>query len=345
MFCLTLRPIARAALLAAMLLPALAAASDVDEVQKLMQKGSYKEALTLADKAIASKPRDANLRFLKGVLLAQLDRKQEAAVVFTGLTQDFPTLAEPYNNLGVLLAGSGELDRAREVLLRATQVAPAYATAHENLGDLYARLSAQSYEKASQLDGASAKAKSKLALARDLSNAAVSGSAPASVAAAPRAAPVPAQAAAEASMPPARSPAKQAIVVNGASSPAPAAATAAQAAASPEEKAVLEAVRKWAQAWSARDISQYLASYASDFHPANGADLETWKAERKKRIEGRDNIQVQVLQPAVKVDGKEARVKFMQVYESGKLKSRDVKELVLTRDGQNWLIREENVKG
>jgi hypothetical protein len=52
-----------------------------------------------------------------------------------------------------------------------------------------------------------------------------------------------------------------------------------------------------------------------------------------------------VLQPAVKLEGAQATVKFIQVYESGKLKSRDVKELVMTREGQNWLIREEAVKG
>lgn len=338
----------RAALLVFLSLPLFSAAAEVDDAQKLMQKGAFREALTVVDKGIASKPRDANLRFLKGVLLAQLDRKQEAAAVFTALTQDFPQLAEPYNNLGVLLAGSGELERARDVLERAVQVAPGYATAHENLGDLYARLSTQSYEKAAQLDVGNAKTRNKLVLARELSNAvATAGGAP--------------TAANEAALPPARSPARQSIVVNGASGPTPAstpakvagsgtpaakAPVAANAApASPEEKAVLDAVQQWAQAWSARDLKHYLASYAADFRPAHGASLEAWKAERSKRINNKGAIQVQVLQPVVKLEGDKASVKFIQVYEAGTLKSRDVKELVLVRQGQEWLIQQEKVGG
>jgi tetratricopeptide (TPR) repeat protein len=336
MACLFTPARSRALLLVSLLFPLLAAASEVDDIQKLMQKGAYKDALTLADKSIASKPRDANLRFLKGVLLAQMDRKQEAAAVFTALTQDFPQLAEPYNNLGVLLAASGELERAREVLERAVQVAPGYATAHENLGDLYARLSTQSYEKATQLDANNAKAKNKLVLARELSNA-VAVTAPT------------AMAANDAALPPVRSPARQAIVVNGAQSPmsgktaAPMNATGA--APGPDEKAVLDAVQHWAQAWSARDLKQYLASYAPDFRPAHGASLEAWKAERSKRIGNKGSIQVQVLQPTVRIEGDKARVKFIQAYEADQLKSRDAKELMLIRRGQDWLIQQEKVKG
>ena len=332
MACLFTPARSRALMLVSLLFPLLVAASEVDDIQKLMQKGAYKDALTLADKSIASKPRDANLRFLKGVLLAQMDRKQEAAAVFTALTQDFPQLAEPYNNLGVLLAASGELDRAREVLERAVQVAPGYATAHENLGDLYARLSTQSYEKATQLDANNAKTRNKLVLARELSNA-VAVTAPA------------AMAGNDAALPPVRSPARQAIVVNGAQSLAARPATPASVAGGPDEKAVLDAVQRWAQAWSARDLKQYLASYAPDFRPAHGASLEAWKAERSKRIANKGNIQVQVMQPAVRIEGDKASVKFIQVYEADQLKSRDAKELVLIRQGQDWLIQQEKVKG
>lgn len=360
----------RAVLVLPLLFPLLVAANEVDEVQKLMQKGAYKEALAQTDLALANQPRDANLRFLKGVLLAQLDRKPEATAVFTALTQDYPQLGEPYNNLGVLLAGAGELDRAREVLQRAVQVAPGYATAHENLGDLYARLSAQSYEKAAQLDGNNAKARNKLSMARELSNAAASSSAAHGNTA--RAAP--AMAANEAGQAAARSPARQTIVVNG-SAPLPAAAgkgkpvSAAPAAtapaaaapnsaatgsaaadkaaapAGPEEQAVLAAVQRWSQAWSARDLKQYLASYAGDFRPASGASMAAWRAEREKRINGKSEIQVQVLQPRVKLDGKHATVKFIQVYQSGKLSERDMKELVLVQHGPDWLIQQEKVNG
>jgi tetratricopeptide (TPR) repeat protein len=102
------------------------------------------------------------------VILTELARPDEAFQVFLVLTQDFPELPEPYNNLAVLYAARGDYERARTNLEMAIRTKPDYATAYENLGDVYAQLSAQSYEKASQLDGRNRNAAAKLALARDL---------------------------------------------------------------------------------------------------------------------------------------------------------------------------------
>ena len=328
------------AMLLGLLLPLSVLASEVNDVQKLMQRGAYKDALALAEKGIAAKPSDANLRFLKGVLLAQMDRKQEAVGVFTALTQDFPQLAEPYNNLGVLLAGFGDFNRAREVLQRAVQVAPNYATAHENLGDLYARLSAQSYEKVAQLDGRNTKARAKLALARDLSNSAAAPGAPADAAPASSASTPGNAAAGSASGGAAKS--GKPIVIDGDAASAPGLAATAMG---PEQQAVLAAVQRWAGAWSARDMDAYFQSYASDFKPAGRATLDAWRAERQERIARRADIQVRVQSPAVTVQGDRATVRFVQLYASGNMKSRDVKELVLVRQGDKWLIQQERVSG
>jgi len=127
-------------------------------------------AAAAIDRHLARHPKDPRGRFLKGVLLAEQGRSDEAFDVFLVLTQDHPEFAEPYNNLAVIYAGRGEYVRAREMLESAIRVNPDYATAYENLGDLHARLASQAYEKAARLDAANRGAHAKLALARDLMN-------------------------------------------------------------------------------------------------------------------------------------------------------------------------------
>ena len=96
------------------------------------------------------------MRFLKGVMLAESQRTAEAIVVFTLLNEDYPELAEPYNNLAVLYASQAQYEKARAALEAAMRGNPGYATAYENIGDVYARLAAQAYASALQLEQANA---------------------------------------------------------------------------------------------------------------------------------------------------------------------------------------------
>ena len=72
----SLTPAVRALLLATacgMALPALAAAEH-DEVDRLMQAGKLDEAMGRADAFLKDKPKDPQMRFLKGVIQLE-DRK------------------------------------------------------------------------------------------------------------------------------------------------------------------------------------------------------------------------------------------------------------------------------
>ena len=142
--------------------------SELNEARAALRAGNPAGALAAVDKHLAAKPQDADGRFLRGVILTELARPDEAFQVFVVLTQDFPELPEPYNNLAVLYAARGEYERARANLEMAIRAKPDYATAYENLGDVYARLSSQAYEKAAQLDARNRNAAAKLALAREL---------------------------------------------------------------------------------------------------------------------------------------------------------------------------------
>lgn len=140
----------------------------LEEVRKLIAAGESQQALRRADEHLAKNPRNAQMRFVRGVILTDLNDTDAARAVFEQLTEDFPELPEPYNNLAVIYAANGQLDRARASLETALLARPDYATAHENMGDVYLQMAADSYQRASTLQPTNRALSSKLALAREL---------------------------------------------------------------------------------------------------------------------------------------------------------------------------------
>lgn len=130
-----------------------ARADELAQVQQLVRAGQPAQALAKVDEFLAARPKDPQLRFVKGVLLTDAMRQDEAIAVFTLLNEDYPELPEPYNNLAVIYAGQGRYDKARVALEAAIRGNPNYAIAYENLGDVYTRLAAQAYARALALDG------------------------------------------------------------------------------------------------------------------------------------------------------------------------------------------------
>lgn len=143
-------------------------ADNLPEVQRLIKQGQFPQALEKVDAYLSSRPKDAQGRFLKGLIFTELNKPAEAIGVFTKLTEDYPELPEPYNNLAVLYAQQKQYDKARTALEMAIRTHPSYAIAYENLGDIYAKLASQAYDKALQLDSANSTTQNKLALIRDL---------------------------------------------------------------------------------------------------------------------------------------------------------------------------------
>jgi Flp pilus assembly protein TadD len=115
------------------------------EAGQLERQGRYPEALAKVEAVITAEPDQARPRFLKGVILMDMNRLNEAVTQFEKLRDDFPEIAETYNNLAVLYMRQGRVVQARNTLEIAVQAHPEYATAHENLGDIYARMAADQY--------------------------------------------------------------------------------------------------------------------------------------------------------------------------------------------------------
>lgn len=155
--------------LAALLLAAPARADEVDRIEKLYRAGQRSEALREVDAALAQRPRDAQMRFLQGLMLLDAQRTDEAAQIFTTLTEEYPELPDPYNNLAVIQASRGQLQSALQLLQTALRNDPKHRAALENLGDVHLALAVQAWS-ASQAfaKGDDAALQRKLKLAREL---------------------------------------------------------------------------------------------------------------------------------------------------------------------------------
>ena len=335
-----------AALIPALAYPTLAdaAVSSVQEANQAFRQGNNKVALDRVDSFLTANPKDAQGRFLKGLVLTEMNRFSDAIKIFSGLTEDFPELPEPYNNLAVLYAAQADYERAKNSLEMAIRTHPSYATAHENLGDIYAKMASQAYDKAMQLDKSNISAQTKLALIRDLFSP----------------------------TPRAQEPIKVAEVGKGKQKPAakPAAEETTAAESKPEEKAgavatakqgkeagkeptkpateaidpkaqVERTLRAWAAAWSARDADAYLSFYSTEFKTPGKQEFAAWSEERKARVTRPEFIKVSIDRLKISLKGNTAQASFTQQYESNIVKDSGKKTMQLVREGSNWKILDE----
>ncbi|MBI0327998.1 tetratricopeptide repeat protein [Burkholderia plantarii] len=121
------------------------------EIDTSITNRNWSAALSQLDSRIAANPHDVQAQFKRGTVLARLNRDDDAIEQFVAITQAYPELPEPYNNLAALYAKHGRYDEARAALVTATKANPDYGLAYENLGDLYLRLAAESYKRAQSL--------------------------------------------------------------------------------------------------------------------------------------------------------------------------------------------------
>ena len=126
-----------ASILSVGLLFSVAHADELKDISQMADQGQGAAAIDRVNIYIAANPKNAQALFMKGVLLAEQGRRDEAIRTFTDVTEKFPNLPEPYNNLAVLYADQGQFDKARKALETAIKTHPSYATAHENLGDIF----------------------------------------------------------------------------------------------------------------------------------------------------------------------------------------------------------------
>lgn len=326
-------------------------ADDIEDANRLFKQGQHSQALDKVNGYLANKPKDAQARFLKGLIFTEQSKTTDAIKMFSALTEDYPELPEPHNNLAVLYASQGQYDKAKLALEMAIRTHPSYATAHENLGDIYAKMASQAYDRALQLDRSNTATQTKLAMIQDLFGDGTRGK---QITA--RNNPVPSKAegpvlskvegaapAYEAASKP--EPATSEPVAPAATKPTPAEKNTEPPSATDNSKEVLKTVNAWAAAWSSKNVKKYLSFYADDFKTPDGESRAVWEAARQERISKPKSIHVGISNATVKFsDSNHATVKFRQSYRASHLKTSGNKTFLMTKSGGKWLIQEERAK-
>lgn len=336
-------------------------ADPIQDANKLFKQGNSAQALEKIEQFLVEKPKNAPAQFLKGLILTEQNKTEEAIKVFTSLNENFPELPEPYNNLAVLYAGQGQYEKAKSALEMAIHAHPSYVTAHENLGDIYAKLASQSYDRVLQLDHNNVAAKSKLAILvglfqdvpRTKPHPVRTSDKPSEIVTnnAVTIAPVVSSVPASPTLP------TSAVPIVASESAVPAIGTSLLASTplsgpDPEKEAlkartneVLSSVNAWVSAWENRQTKKYLSFYSPAFHPSQkGLSRAKWAEQRKNDIDDSKNIQIGISRVAVNFgDDTHATIKFQQSLKFGKMRKSKFsrKSLSMIKSGDKWLITEE----
>ena len=146
------------------------AQNKVEEIKHLLKNGKYNHAEILINNFNENNLNDPELLFYKGINETNLGKKNQAIDTFRDLTERFPELPEPFNNLAVLYAEKAQYRLAKEILEQAIKTNPSYLTAHINLGDIYTKMASEAYNKALEIDKSNNIAITKLSMITQLFN-------------------------------------------------------------------------------------------------------------------------------------------------------------------------------
>jgi tetratricopeptide (TPR) repeat protein len=286
-------------------------AGELDDIQRLADKGHHQDVLENVQRYLLQHADDKRALFIQALALQHLERNKEAITSYELLTRRYPDSPEPWNNLAVLYAASGDHNKARDALLSALNTHPSYATAYENLGNIYAKMAVSAYNRA--LETGNNNEASAIALV-NIDQLPKSKTAPVAVA----------QLAA-----------------------APAAVISDTKTGNDKEvRNIIDAVNGWSNAWAAQNVDGYLAYYAPGFKPAGGLSRSRWEKSRRELLLKPGFINITIKNPDVFIiDTRSARFSFEQSYTSDRFTDLTRKTLVLEKIDGQWQILREYAEG
>ena len=285
----------------------ISAQSNIDEIKLLLTKGKYSSAETLVNNDIDNDLNNPELLFYRGIIETNLGKNNKAIDTFRELTERFPELPEPFNNLAVLYAEKGQFRLAKEILEQAIKTNPSYLTAHINLGDIFTKMASEAYNKALEIDKTNNVAITKLSMITQLFN-------------------------------------YQPNTKNTTIKLENTKTETKNIKLSKKEikENILDAIENWKVAWEAKNMDGYLSSYSPNFNYPNGMTKSQWEKYRTSRIISKKTISISIASIKLRFK-KEKKVvaTFTQNYKSGKLNQTSNKKLLFSGENDQWLILEE----
>ena len=287
-------------------LPSFAQNNKIEEIKLLLKNGKYDHAEILINNFNENNLNDPELLFYKGINETNLGKKNQAIDTFRDLTERFPELPEPFNNLAVLYAEKEQYRLAKEILEQAIKTNPSYLTAHINLGDIYTKMASEAYNKALEIDKSNNIAITKLSMITQLFNYQPNT--------------------------------KNTVIDSIKTKPA---VKVMQLSKKRLSQNILNSIENWKTAWENKDMKSYLTSYASNFNYPNKMTKSDWEKYRTSRIISKKIINLSLSNIQLKFDKGKITAVFTQNYKSGNLNQTSNKTLVFIEENGDWLILEE----
>ena len=281
------------------------AQNNLEEIKLLLKNGKYVRAEKLISDSIKVKPNNPELLFYKGIIETNIGKNDAAINTFRNLTERFPELPEPFNNLAVLYAEKGQFKLAKEILEQAIKTNPSYLTAHINLGDIFTKMASEAYNKALEIDKSNNIAITKLSMITQLFN----------------------------------------YHPNTKNTEIDSTKIVKEKKSKPTKehisKEIIESIENWKQAWEDKNMENYLASYSSNFNYPNKMTKLDWEKYRTVRITSKKIINISLSNIKLKFKKERIIATFTQDYKAGKFEQLSNKTLVFIKEDGDWVILQE----
>ena len=285
------------------------AQTDINEIKLLLKNGKYKIAENIINGAIEEDLNNPEILFYKGIIETNLGKTNQAIDTFRGLTERFPELPEPFNNLAVLYAEKGQFRLAKEILEQAIKTNPSYLTAHINLGDIFTKMASEAYNKALEIDKSNNIAITKLSMITQLFN---------------------------------YNPNTKNTVIDSINTKKEVKIT--KLSKKELKKVILNSIENWKTAWESKDVESYFDSYSSNFIYPNNMTKSQWQKYRTNRILPKKIISISISNIKFKFKKEKIIATFTQNYKSGRLNQTSNKNLTFVAESGQWFIVEETSK-
>tara|TARA_B100000795_G_scaffold47209_1_gene31048 strand:- start:154 stop:1098 length:945 start_codon:yes stop_codon:yes gene_type:complete len=282
------------------------AQNNTEEIKLLLKNGNYKKAESIIGDSIENSLNNPEILFYKGIIETNLGKTNQAIDTFRDLTERFPELPEPFNNLAVLYAEKGQFRLAKEILEQAIKTNPSYLTAHINLGDIFTKMASEAYNKALEIDKSNNIAITKLSMITQLFNY----------------------------NPNTKNTAIDSIKTKDE-------VKIIKLSKKELRKSILNSIENWKTAWEGKDMKNYINAYSSNFIYPNNMTKSEWEKYRTNRIVPKKIINISISNIKLKFKKETITATFTQNYKSGRLNQTSNKSLTFVGDDGRWLILEE----
>lgn len=269
------------------------------------ENGRFEQALSQVNQLLVSNQNDFRALLLKGNVNKLMGNSEQAIEIFKRLIKQFPHMPEPYNNLAVLYADSGQTSLAVETLQQVFSTSHSYSAAFNNLRNLYNEMASSAYREALDLNHKKPSSNSKYTL---LNEAAL--------------------------MPQMTSEETQ----------EPEKAVSSNKDNNQVSDIIAQSITDWSQAWANRKPKIYFAFYHAQFVPPNAVNRKEWERVRAIRLSKPKYIEIDIVGLSVQnMPDKTVTAMFEQHYRSDTYKDTVVKVLTFKKQKGQWLIVKEDV--